>query len=76
MYPPSALLITALPSLKDILLESEVIHHDITNLHALLHPIIRSVIDINTHDLKVLTLVEYVEKNNINHHQLRRLHPS
>ena len=28
----------------------------------LLHPIIRSVVDINTHDLKVLTLVEYVKK--------------
>ena len=62
--------------MKNILLESEVMHHYITNIHGLFHPNIRSVVDINTHDLKVLTLVEYVKKNNIDHHQLRRLHPS
>ena len=58
------------------MIQIEVIHHDVTNLHGLLHPMIRSDVDINTHDLKVLILVEYVKKNNINHHQLRRLHPS
>ena len=48
------------PLMKNIL--TEVIHHDVTNLHGLLHPIIRSIVDINTHDLKVLTLVEHVRK--------------
>ena len=31
---------------------------------------------INTNDLKVVTLVEYITKTDINHHQLSRLHPS
>ena len=63
MYPPSAQLITALPSLKNIL--SEVIYHNVTNLHGLLHPnilAIHSVVDINTHDIKVVTLVEYIKQ--------------
>ena len=37
MHSPSALLITSPSSLKNILIE--VIHHDVTNLYGLLHPI-------------------------------------
>ena len=47
MYLPSSQLITPPPSLKKIL--TEVIHHDVTNLHGLLHVIVLAILSVVAH---------------------------
>ena len=55
------------------------IHHDVTDLHGLLHLVviaIHSVIDQNTHDLNVVTNVETLKMFYFNHQSHSMFYPS
>ena len=61
------------------MIQIEVIHHDVTKLHGLLRLIvlaIHSVVDLNTQDLKGVTMVESIKNFDVNHHHPSISHPS
>ena len=59
------------------MIQTEVIHHDVTNLHGLLHRIVLAIHSlVDTQVLKGVKLVESIKNFDVDHHQPSISHPS